>query len=118
MNPIRSGALLAYHGKSALVRDTDGEKIQIQTAGGGSKSVRPKDVEFIHPGPSQQLPQDQDQLPGNIDEILELIGEESFPFPDFCELVYSEYTVQSAWNAYQLLKSGLYFASAFRAVYH
>ncbi|MBQ6597721.1 MAG: hypothetical protein IJH79_09235, partial [Lentisphaeria bacterium] len=65
MNQFRIGALLAYHGKSALVRDADGEKIQIQIAGGGAKSVRPKDVEFIHPGPCQQLPQDQEQLPGN-----------------------------------------------------
>ena len=108
MNLFRSGALLAYHGKSALVQETDGEKIQIRIAGGGTKSVRPKDVEYIHPGPCQQLPQDQEEIPANIDEVLELAGEEIFPFRDFCELLYSEYTPQSAWNVYQLLKSGLY----------
>lgn len=112
MNQFRSGALLAYHGKSALVQETDGEKIQILIAGGGTKSVRPKDVEFIHPGPCRQLPQDQEQLPENLDEILELVGEESFPFPEFCELVYSEFTPASAWKAYQLLKAGLYFTGS------
>ena len=112
MDLLRSGALLAYHGKCALIQEVSGEKIQIRIAGGGTKSVRPKDVEFIHPGPCQQLPQDPEAVPENLDEILELIGEETFRFPDFCELLYSEYTAQSAWNAYLLLKSGLYFTGS------
>ena len=112
MDLLRNGALLAYHGKSALIQEAGKEKIQIRIAGGGTKSVRPKDVEFIHPGPCQQLPQDPETVPENLDEILELIGEETFRFPDFCELLYSEYTVQSAWKAYLLLKSGLYFTGS------
>ena len=112
MNQFRSGALLAYHGKSALVRETDGVKIQIQIAGGGTKSVRSKDVELIHPGPCGQLPQDPEKLPDNLDEILELAGKETFSFRDFCELLYSDYTAQSAWNTYQLVKSGLYFTGS------
>ena len=112
MNLIRTGALLAYHSKSALVQNVNAEKIEIRLDGGSVKSVRAKDVEFIHPGPCQQLPQAADKPPETLEEVLELTGEEKLTFQEFCELLYSEFTPQSAWNAYHLLKEGLYFTGS------
>jgi len=111
MNLFHPGALLAYHGRCAIVRGVDKEKIEIVLEGGSGKSVRPKDVEFIHPGPVAAFPRETDQTPG-LEEILELIGEETLPFQEFCELVYSDFTPQSAWNGYLMLKNGLYFSGS------
>ena len=105
------GALLAYHGRCALVQNAGKDKIEIRIEGGGIKSVRMKDVEWIHPGPCQQFPQPRSETP-DLEEILELTGEEKITFQEFCELIYSDFTPQSAWDGYQLLKSGVYFTGS------
>lgn len=111
MSLFHPGALLAYHGRCAIVRNVDKEKLEIALEGGAAKSVRPKDVDFIHPGPAAAFPGETDETPG-LEEILELIGEETLPFREFCELVYSDFTPQSAWNGYLLLKNGIYFTGS------
>ena len=108
MTLFHPGALLAYHGRCALVRNVEKEKIEISLEGGQTNSVRPKDVEYLHPGPAGAFPKTPAETP-DLTEILELIGEETLSFQEFCELIYSDFTVQSAWNGYGLLKAGLYF---------
>ena len=44
---LNTGALVLYHGKFAAVTAINKEKIEIRVEGGASKSVRPKDVEFL-----------------------------------------------------------------------
>ena len=105
------GALLVYHGKCALLQSAGKDKIEIRIEGGSVKSVRPKDVEFIHPGPCPGFPQVQ-SAPSGLDEIRALIGDETLSFQDFCELLYSGFTPQNAWNGYLLLKTGLYFTGS------
>lgn len=109
MNLMQPGALLAYHGRCALVRSLEKEKIEIRIEGGTVKSVRPKDVEYIHPGPVADFPKTMAEEPRNLQEILELAGEETLSFRDFCELVFGDFSPDSAWNTYRLLKGGLYF---------
>ena len=111
MNILHTGTLLAYHGKCALVQNAGKDKIEIRIEGGGSKSVRPKDVEFVHPGPCSQLPAALPDTP-DLNEMLELMGEEKFSFPDFCDLLFSAYTPQTAWAGYLLLKDGMYFTGS------
>lgn len=53
---LNSGALVLYHGKFAAVTAINKEKIEIRIEGGAAKSVRPKDVEFLHRGPVSVLP--------------------------------------------------------------
>ena len=53
---LNTGALVLYHGKFAAVTAINKEKIEIRVEGGASKSVRPKDVEFLHRGPVSSLP--------------------------------------------------------------
>ena len=111
MNSFNPGALLAYHGKCALVQAPDQDKITIRTEGGTVKSVRAKDVEYIHPGPCSQCPPGRMETP-DLEEVLELAAGEKISFRDFCELLYSDFTPQSAWNGYLLLKDGLYFTGS------
>ncbi len=108
MASSQTGALLCYHGKSAVVVSVSGDKIEIRTEGGNTKSVRPKDVEWIHPGPVQQLPPPAPETP-DLAEFLELVGEETFPFGEFVELLYSASTPGAYWAAYLLLNEGLWF---------
>ena len=61
---LNSGALVLYHGKFAAVTAINKEKIEIRIEGGAAKSVRPKDVEFLHRGPVSVLP--PKLLPGNF----------------------------------------------------
>ena len=111
MDLFRPGVLLAYHGRCALVQSVAKDKIEILIEGGSVKSVRPKDVEFIHPGPAVSFPETAAETP-DLNEILELAGEETLSFQDFCELVYSDFSPRSAWNGYLLLKNGLYFTGS------
>ncbi len=111
MASCQTGALLCYHGKSAVVVSVSGDKIEIRTEGGNTKSVRPKDVEWIHPGPVRELPPSVLETPG-LEEFLELIGEETLPFGEFAELLYSVSTPAAFWSAYLLLNEGLWFSGS------
>ena len=111
MTIFQVGNLLSFHGKCALVSAVNKEKIEIRIEGGSTKSVRGKDVEYIHPGPCQALITEKLPLP-EMEEILELMEEELFPFAEFCELLYGSYSPAAAWSAYQLLKEGLYFTGS------
>lgn len=99
-------ALVAFKQKPAKVL-SGGEKIEIRLQDGSTKSVRPKDVTFIHPGPVASL--DFPELDAAIDDTIEMLTGESLPFTDFCELLYGSYAPAQAWNAYAILTAGRYF---------
>lgn len=105
------GSLAAWHGKCAIVRTAGKDKLEISVEGGADKSVRPKDLEFIHPGPCSAFPAAPSVQP-DPEEVRELAGEETLSFRDFCELLYSDFSPQNAWNGYLLLKEGLYFTGS------
>ena len=69
MQKYNAGALVVYHGKSAQVSAVSADKIEIRIEGGASKSVRAKDIEFLHPGPVSSLPP------------------RALPEPDCCEIM-------------------------------
>lgn len=111
MQKYNAGALVVYHGKSAQVSAVSADKIEIRIEGGASKSVRAKDIEFLHPGPVSSLPPRALPEP-DCGEIMELMEGETFPFSEFAELLYSENTPASFWAAYQLLSQGIYFTGS------
>ena len=111
MQKYNAGALVVYHGKSAQVSAVSADKIEIRIEGGASKSVRAKDIEFLHPGPVSSLPPRALPEP-DCCEIMELMEGETFPFSEFAELLYSENTPASFWAAYQLLSQGIYFTGS------
>lgn len=107
---IQKNALVLYKGKPALVRET-GQKISISTADGKTKSVRPKDLQLLHPGPLDSLSRLKEiPLQSSLQEVTELMTGEKFSFVDACELVFSEYSPLSAWNMQLLLDQAIYFS--------
>ncbi len=109
---IKKNSLVAYKNKPALVKD-EGEKILISVLGEKSLEdtlkVREKDVEVIHPGPLFSF-KELDNLPvGDIESSWELLEGSVVSLKELAELVYGDYTPQSAWAVFLLIKDGLYF---------
>jgi exoribonuclease-2 len=112
--------LAAYKNKPVLVVET-GEKIGISLPGGEKLRVREKDIEFLHRGPCGQA--DIDALSvgvrsadADVKGAWELLAGATVSLQDLAELVYGEFTAQSAWAAYVVLQEGLYFTGAAAAL--
>jgi exoribonuclease-2 len=113
---IKKNSLVVYKNKAALVKD-EGEKIMISVLGDKSGKnvleeikVREKDVELIHPGPLSNLKELENLPKGDVESSWELLEGSSVSLKEFAELVYGEYSPQSAWAVFLLLKDGLYFS--------
>lgn len=111
MASFHSGALVLYHGKSATVSAVTKDKIEIRIEGGGTKSVRTKDIEFLHTGPATTLPPRTLPAP-NTDELLELMESETLPFGEFAELAYGNRSVDACYSAWSLLQEGTFFTGS------
>ena len=111
MQHLNTGALALYHGKAAVINAINKDKIDIRIEGGSVKSVRPKDIEVIHPGPVASLPPAAPKEP-DFAEILELTEGETLPFGEFVELAYGGNTAGAAWAAVQALADGTYFTGS------
>lgn len=110
---IQTNGLVLYKSRPAVVRAI-ADKIDIEFDG-GSKRVREKDVQPLHPGPVAALPGSDIPAP-LLDDARELLIDESVSFEDFAALLYGEYTPENAWGAWQLLNESLYFIGDFDAV--
>jgi len=111
---LGAGALVLYKSQPALIAAM-GEKIEIRTATGKDRKVRPKDVQLLHPGPLQSLASLQDPK-ANLDETWELLQGEKPGFEELAELVYGEFSPSAAWACWQLLQDGLYFRGDMDAI--
>ena len=110
MSNFKQGALVYYKSKAAVVTAV-GDKIDIlffKT----TKHVREKDILFLHPGPvsdisalDMECPQDLKSL----EETLELLEGEPVSLSDLSDLLYGEFTPQSAWSTWMLVTDDLYF---------
>ena len=108
MPAYNPGSLVLYHAKSATVTAVNKEKIEIRIEGGDTKSVRPKDIEFLHPGPVRSLPPAALPAP-DAAELCELMERETLPFGDFAELAYGSRSAEAFYSAWLLLQEGVYF---------
>ena len=117
MSDIKSGALVYYKSKAAIVTAVS-DKIDIlffKT----TKRVRDKDIKLLHPGPFSDVDALDMELPSNVDtldETLELLEEETVSLAELAEYLYGEYTPQSAWSSWMLVVDGLYFEGDIDAI--
>jgi exoribonuclease-2 len=120
---INENALVAYKNRPAVVRETAGDKIHIELAGGEKLKVREKDFEAIHAGPVKDIGGIEKQaleLCGTggarsetfVREAWELLrGEGSaVSLSELADLVFGDSGTAAAWAAFRLLVDGLYFA--------
>lgn len=110
MSEIKSGALVYYKSKAAIVTAVS-DKIDIlffKT----TKRVRDKDITLLHPGPLKDVNSLDMAMPESLDtleETLELLEEETVSLEELSEYLYDEYTPQTAWSTWMLVVDGLYF---------
>ena len=114
---MQTGALVYYKTKAALVTAVS-DKIDIVFPGTGKKDVnkrvRDKDITLLHPGPVNDIRDINAALPeaeklDTLEETLELLEEEAVPLAELAELLYGDYTPQSAWSSWMLVMDELYF---------
>jgi exoribonuclease-2 len=112
---LREGSLVLYKNRPARITRA-GAKLEIETEGGGTLKVRPKDVTCLHPGPLERL---DDLRPpegaragvpaGEIKTAWELLIGDTASLAELAELAYGAYTPVTAWAAWELVADGLYF---------
>ncbi|MDR1955942.1 MAG: RNB domain-containing ribonuclease [Treponema sp.] len=112
---IREKSLVAYKNRPALVNEI-GEKLGITVLGGESLRVREKDIELLHPGPCSLEHLVQEPPAGDVHAAWELLEGNKVSLKELAELVYGEYTGNTAWAAYLLLKDGLYFSGDLQGI--
>ncbi|MBF9017038.1 MULTISPECIES: RNB domain-containing ribonuclease [unclassified Oceanispirochaeta] len=99
---MKKDALVLYKQVPARILEILSDKIVISLPDGKEKKVRPKDIIQLHKGPIKsvsniQLPESQ------TEEAWELLQGESPSLEELAELVFSEFTPESAWGAFLLL---------------
>lgn len=109
---IREAQLLLYKGRPARVKEVQGnDRLEIETASGDRKKVRPKDVTILHPGPVADL--DNLELaidPGELETAWELLQGESTDLPSLTQLLFTPPgSPAAAWSTWQFVADGLYF---------
>ncbi|MEZ4516937.1 MAG: RNB domain-containing ribonuclease [Chloroflexota bacterium] len=108
------GALVLYKNQPALIRKI-GRKLDILLPDGQTVSVRPKDINLLHPGPLTSL---ANLAPRNGEPLVawELLQGETFSLETLSDLIYGEYTPSTAWAAWQLVEDGLLFRGSPEAI--
>ena len=92
---------------AAVVKSVSGSKVTIKT-NGNDKTVKLKELFFIHPGPVNAVPGVVSPELG-CDEAAELMDGEKLSFPDFCSLMYGKYSPESALSSYLDVLNGVWF---------
>ena len=104
---FRVNSLLLYKNHPARLVQI-GDRLEIELEGGETVKVRPKDVEFIHPGPVNSL-SDLKPQQGEVESAWEILAGESVSLADLAELAYGKYTPATAWAAWQQVAEGYLF---------
>ncbi|MCB8924912.1 MAG: RNB domain-containing ribonuclease [Ardenticatenaceae bacterium] len=106
---FRADNLVLYKNQAARVTNVGAKKINIVTQDGTAVSVRPKDIELLHPGPLAnfgQLAKPQ----GELLTAWELLAGETTNLEELSELAYDEFTPATAWAIWQAVDDGLRFS--------
>ncbi|MDR0997755.1 MAG: RNB domain-containing ribonuclease, partial [Treponema sp.] len=136
---IPEKSLAAYRNRPAFVSGREGEKLIVSVPGLPGRTgkrepaqefkVREKDLEYLHPGPcsastvaalAEASLADTPLAGGDVRGAWELLAEgseEGVPLRELAELVWGEFSPQSAWGAYLLLLDGLFFTGVPEAIH-
>ncbi|MEZ4863051.1 MAG: RNB domain-containing ribonuclease [Caldilineaceae bacterium] len=112
---LRLDTLVLYKNRPARLTATGDKKIEIQTEDGKNVSVRPKDVEVLHPGPVRTL-HELHPVQGEVQDAWELLAGGVTTVAELAELAFAEFTPSTAWAVWQLVEDGLYFSGTPAAI--
>lgn len=107
---IPLNSLVLYRARPARVAGVTGDKLNLETEGGETARVRPKDVTLLHPGPLRALSElSANRAAGDAQTAWELLAGNNTTLREVAELAYGGFTPASAWAAWQLVNEGVYF---------
>lgn len=107
-NAFKAGALVLYKSRPAVITEV-GEKITIQIEPKKAKRVRDKDIELLHGGPIA----DASKLTAetvDVEEAWELLDGETCNLSDLSDLLFGEFTPETAWSSWIAVSEGVHFA--------
>ncbi|MCA9957013.1 MAG: hypothetical protein KC434_19925, partial [Anaerolineales bacterium] len=108
---FRADNLVLYKNQAARVTNVSAKKINIVTQDGTAVSVRPKDIELLHPGPLANFGQ-LSKPQGELLTAWELLAGEITSLEELSELAYDEFTPATAWTIWQAIDDGLHFSGS------
>ncbi|SVC36810.1 uncharacterized protein METZ01_LOCUS289664, partial [marine metagenome] len=118
MENLRAGGLVLYKRRPARVKDVDAGagRIEVETEGGGSQRVRPKDVVCLHPGPATLADLHTPDRVEDIDSVRDLLTTETdgVDLATLAEWLYGAPATgvpspAAVWAAWEVVGEGLHF---------
>ena len=118
MENLRAGGLVLYKRHPARVKDVDAGagRIEVETEGGGSQRVRPKDVVCLHPGPATLADLHTPNRVEDIDSVRDLLTTETdgVDLATLAEWLYGAPATgvpspAAVWAAWEVVAEGLHF---------
>ncbi|VAW39869.1 hypothetical protein MNBD_CHLOROFLEXI01-2471, partial [hydrothermal vent metagenome] len=106
---FRADNLVLYKNQAARIRHVAAKKIDIVLLDGTAVSVRPKDIQLLHPGPLRQFSQ-LTAPEGDLLTAWELLAGETTALEELSELAYDSFTPATAWAIWQAVIDGLHFS--------
>lgn len=104
-----------YKNQAARVTNVAAKKINIVLQDGTAVSVRPKDIELLHPGPLRSFGE-LAKPKGELLTAWELLAGESTSLQELSELAYDDFTPATAWAIWQAVNDGLHFSGTLEAI--
>ena len=108
MSDLKIDSLVLYKGRAGRVVGFGTKRIKVELVDKEPVSVRPKDVALLHPGPAGDLKK-LNEINGDVLTAWELLAGQTTDLHELAELVYGEFTAETAWSIYKYLMEGIYF---------
>jgi len=104
---IRAGTLVDYKDEPHIVTHVAG-KLTIKSADGAERKVREKDVVAIHAGPIQDAGA-LGRPNGEMETAWQMLAGSVCTLEELCDLAYGDYTPDTAWAAWRIVREGIQF---------
>ncbi|MBK8899617.1 MAG: RNB domain-containing ribonuclease [Anaerolineaceae bacterium] len=104
-----------YKNQAARVTNVAAKKINIVLQDGTAVSVRPKDIELLHPGPLRSFGE-LGKPQGELLTAWELLAGETISLEELSELAYDYFTPATAWAIWQAVNDGLHFSGTIEEI--
>ena len=98
---FRADNLVLYKNQAARVTNVSAKKINIVLQDGTAVSVRPKDIDLLHPGSLRDLCPISLHHKANYSPLGELLAGETTTLEELSELAFDHFTPATAWAIWQ-----------------
>lgn len=112
---FRADNFVLYKNQAARITNVGAKKIDIVLQDGTAVSVRPKDIELLHPGPLRQF-SELAKPQGELLTAWELLAGETTNLEELSELAYDDFTPATTWAIWQAVTDGLHFSGTIDAI--